>query len=701
MTLENQTYLVQKGDTLWGISRHFCTDVDTLANLNNLKGRVNYMLAIGQALKLPTTSASPDTDLTLCILDLVFRPIKCPELRLVFDGQTRDVTGSANGIAGPISIHDHARGLMVYFKGAGGQYDLIADHSTLPLGKKRLTVTSRQLLIRGRTLHERGVGVQRTQDLRRQIQQAHSNPHIGTRPPVSGSTRTNGSPSTPTVVRVHALDTQRQTQPPQPVITETRVEGGKPQQAVGIVFAEGNLLLSPPNEKYRKILIASAKTHRVTPQILAALINAEASKLKTGEWNARAKAESSSAAGLTQFLAQTWLQVATDKRSAVNQMLKAKYGFEQVGGHWDEKRYSIFGKTGNGKTPIDSASVLALRYEPEFSIDAAAVYGLVNLDSLRQLGLNVDSLAPEDMAKLMYIAHHEGAAGAAAVLLGKQTEERAAELLPGQVGSAKSKELASRFGGHFVKAYQYWLYCYTDSKINVIAFMVKPGTAQSRSVADIAKALNGKHPGVPAAKPASLTPHKPSATTSGIGGAGKFFNPLKICVIRTALLASAKSATFGLVRNGGTRAHQGVDLAAEVGTTIYATASGKVILVSMAYSATAGFGASVLLQVDVNDLPALQRQHYLSLYPKNTMVFFFYAHLSRIDVVLGKDGTTPVEAGTLLGATGDSGNARGMNTVVKGGHLHFEVRHRTENVGKGLGGRIDPLPFLVNYTISK
>jgi hypothetical protein len=42
-----------------------------------------------------------------------------------------------------------------------------------------------------------------------------------------------------------------------------------------------------------------------------------------------------------------------------------------------------------------------------------------------------------------------------------------------------------------------------------------------------------------------------------------------------------------------------------------------------------------------------------------------------------------------------------MNTVVKGGHLHFEVRHRAENVGKGLDGRIDPLPFLVNYTIPK
>ena len=45
-------------------------------------------------------------------------------------------------------------------------------------------------------------------------------------------------------------------------------------------------------------------------------------------------------------------------------------------------------------------------------------------------------------------------------------------------------------------------------------------------------------------------------------------NPLDSCIVRTARLASRKSATYGKVRNGGTRNHQGVDFRAVPGVPI-------------------------------------------------------------------------------------------------------------------------------------
>lgn len=69
--------------------------------------------------------------------------------------------------------------------------------------------------------------------------------------------------------------------------------------------------------------------------------------------------------------------------------------------------------------------------------------------------------------------------------------------------------------------------------------------------------------------------------------------------------------------------------------------------------------------------------------------FAFYAHLDRIDVKIGQ----LVKAGTQIGLTGDTGNANGMTTEKKGGHLHFEIR-TIQNPGLGLGGRINPEPFV-------
>jgi len=70
-------------------------------------------------------------------------------------------------------------------------------------------------------------------------------------------------------------------------------------------------------------------------------------------------------------------------------------------------------------------------------------------------------------------------------------------------------------------------------------------------------------------------------------------------------------------------------------------------------------------------------------------LFAFYAHLSEVAIKVGDKVTT----GQVIAKTGSTGNAKGMDTIAKGGHLHFEVR-MTQSVGLGLFGRLDPLKFV-------
>lgn len=103
---------------------------------------------------------------------------------------------------------------------------------------------------------------------------------------------------------------------------------------------------------------------------------------------------------------------------------------------------------------------------------------------------------------------------------------------------------------------------------------------------------------------------------------------------------------------GFMRQHQGVDLAAPIGTPVYATAGGIVS------SAGVSSGYGLLIQLD--HAGAIQTR---------------YAHLSRLAVSPGQQ----VAAGQLIGYTGTSG-------LSTGPHLHYEVR-----VG---GVAVDPIPYM-------
>ena len=155
-------------------------------------------------------------------------------------------------------------------------------------------------------------------------------------------------------------------------------------------------------------------------------------------------------------------------------------------------------------------------------------------------------------------------------------------------------------------------------------------------------------------------------------------NPLATCKLRTAGLKSVKGAMFGMTRtnpNGSPRAHQGIDLASDMGYRCYAVENGTVVGIAMGKD---GYGFTITLKLDCPEKKELHNK------------FAFYAHLKVVDVVVGQK----IEAGYVIGLTGDTGNAKGMTTEAKGGHLHFELR--TQQVcGKGLAGRIDPLPFII------
>ncbi|CDS48418.1 Peptidase, M23/M37 family [Polaromonas sp. CG9_12] len=148
------------------------------------------------------------------------------------------------------------------------------------------------------------------------------------------------------------------------------------------------------------------------------------------------------------------------------------------------------------------------------------------------------------------------------------------------------------------------------------------------------------------------------------------------------------SPRFGMVRDGGARAHTGVDLDAPVGTPIFAVADG---VITLARYNDPMLGSDVLLMFR----PTASMLTYLASVGSaaiDGVLFANYAHLSAVFVETGQR----VARGTMIGRTGTSGNAD-----QKYPHLHFEIRKtRFPGIGAaGLGNRIDPeLMFKVDFS---
>jgi murein DD-endopeptidase MepM/ murein hydrolase activator NlpD len=139
---------------------------------------------------------------------------------------------------------------------------------------------------------------------------------------------------------------------------------------------------------------------------------------------------------------------------------------------------------------------------------------------------------------------------------------------------------------------------------------------------------------------ASVLPEVPYTNTLAYRGGGGIVFPLSVAAPITSLFGWRVHPI-----TGDHRFHAGTDIGAPTGTPILAAARGQVETASW----IGGYGLAVI----INHSSAQQT---------------LYGHMSEILVQPGQ----VVEPGTVIGRVGSTGNSTGP-------HLHFEVRHLTQN----------------------
>lgn len=668
-----EQYTVQKGDSLWKISRKFGIDVNELANINGLLTKAEqHIIQPGQVLSLPSKDKVYDTQLTLRICDLVWRPLGDAKLRLTFDGKTYDYVTDSTGVVAGLLIEDSTKGIKIELQHLNKkEYILIADHKKLPLGTLSLRISSREMIIKGSTSVKQGTQQSSKQQEKEKAKQKGSSPASS---PSESKTKENQTPS---------------------VNQTTRTEGGAPTSVSNIGNVSEGLRLPPEAEQYRDYVIEAAKKYDFQPEGLAALIYAES------RWKTNAKNTTGSGAiGLGQFKPKTWLYLCSVSESKVYQFITGRYSYQQL----IYKNGELLGVSANGAiTEIDKNTVLALRANAEYSIDMIGLYDRQGVDNISEVLTGVSSLEADEIVKLAYLIHHNGESGAYDIIMNGAgtekkyrvyTDEGLKSRLESNVNDADAKKYLS-IDGKGRTAYVAWLVSYYRAIIVPDDYRVTPkGT--DYDLKDIIKKLNANFD-LNTELPTQTS--ESSSTVQTVGAdtmsyhSGKWHNPLEICKIRTHGLSGPRAASFGIdVRhvNGIPKPHQGVDIEALPGTPIYAVADGRVALIRD----NGDYGKQLCIVIQIDDLPANKASLCEDDGNQLQSIYFFYAHLSEISSDVSHNSS--VKCGDVLGKTGCTGNAAGMTTIELGAHLHFEAR-KIARPGRGIVDRIDPVPFIDGF----
>lgn len=293
------------------------------------------------------------------------------------------------------------------------------------------------------------------------------------------------------------------------VVKESATKAGNPIiVAVGPECPNGDNLRLGRNNIYREIILKAAKHCGMSPQAIAALIDAEAAKTperiplthadgsplldKKGKpmvkkinelWYEKSHninpKTGDGAAGLTQFIPSTWFAQGMAPQYYLHSQFKSK--------NWVRSEKDVKGKAKivfvladstttdkplSHKSDTNVKACLSARFNPEWSIMAAADYAKYNLKVLEKQGFKLGGLNDAEKAKLMYLMHHEGEPHGPWFIrneLSKVSEKKMRNVFTQQLGKEEAVDMQiAKAGGDVHKAYRMWLAGYIDDKFDNI-----------------------------------------------------------------------------------------------------------------------------------------------------------------------------------------------------------------------------------------